>query len=115
LNSTISIDVKKGYIIVRVLCNITVENIDQFEEDLENATHEGKNFNVILDLEKADFLVSRALGIIVKKYKDCINHRGSLSYCSPGKTIKRIMDITKINRVLKEYETLEEAEEVFNK
>lgn len=105
---------KHNYAIITINEDIDSLIIDKFEEEIKKNIMQMSTHNIIIDLSKINFIVSRAIGIIVKIFQDCEEHRGKLVLSSPQNAVKRVLEITKINEVIPTFNSIEEAEEYLN-
>ena len=65
--------------------------------------------NLIVDLEKADYLDSTALGLLVGMLKRVRERDGSLGLLNPKPRVKKVFEITRLDQVFPFYESESQA------
>ena len=70
---------------------------------------DGGATNIVVDMEKVDFLDSTGLGVLVGGLKRVKVKEGSLSIVTTQDKILKIFDITGLNKVFAIHDTLEAA------
>jgi len=87
-----------------------------FAEVLSKALHkllaEGKK-NIVLDLDGVTVLNSSGFGILVASYTTVKNGGGELKLARISSSIDGLLTMTKLNRILQHYPTVEDAVKSF--
>ena len=106
----LGIDVSKvdSHAVVNVSGEIDVYTAPKLREKLIELVSEG-TYDVVVDLEKVDFLDSTGLGVLVGALKRVKAHDGSLSLVCTQDKILKIFKITGLTKVFPIHDTLEEA------
>ncbi len=81
----------------------------EFKETLQNLIKQNKK-NIIVDMSFIDFIDSNGIGILVSGYTTVKNGGGSFFLVNSGKKVKGVLSITKLNQILKSYNSIEEAQ-----
>ena len=76
--------------------------------------HAAKLFNeghyrLALNLENVEFLDSFGLAVVISLMKECKEHGGNLAIFGLNETISRLVDITRLDRVLEVWDNEEQA------
>jgi anti-sigma B factor antagonist len=64
---------------------------------------------IVVDMEKVDFLDSTGLGVLVEGLKRVRTHDGELSIVATSDKIKKIFDITGLNKAFPIHSSVDEA------
>lgn len=75
-----------------------VEEVADFRIKINNYIDEGK-VNFIFDFSNCSFIDSTGLGAIVSIYKKCVEKNGSLKLKSLGSEVKKLFQLTRLDRV----------------
>ena len=81
--------------------------------DIEIETTKKKN--IVINLDKVDFMDSSGIGLIVGRYKLSKSMGHSYSVCGGNPSIRKIVQLSGIVRVVPMFENVTEAEEFFKK
>ncbi|MFN8437559.1 MAG: STAS domain-containing protein [Cytophagales bacterium] len=69
----------------------------------------------ILDLSEARYINSQGLGVLITSYTHVKNKEGVLVLLNPNESVKKLLNITKLNSVFQIFNSLNEAETALNK
>lgn len=95
--------------------------IVKLEGELDHHTSEevrkkiDKNFNgssvsnIIMDLNELTFMDSSGIGLIMGRYRNAVDKRGKLIIACENSTIKRILDMSGLLKIIELYPRLEAA------
>lgn len=73
-----------------------------------------KKRKIIVDLKQCSHMDSTFIGVLVLSHRDLLTKGGELKSVNPIEPAKSILKLTGIDRVLKTYDTIEEAVKSFN-
>jgi anti-sigma B factor antagonist len=106
----LGIDVSKvdSHAVVSVSGEIDVYTAPKLREKLIELVSEG-TYDVVVDLEKVDFLDSTGLGVLVGALKRVKAHDGSLSLVCTQDKILKIFKITGLTKVFPIHSSVDEA------
>jgi anti-sigma B factor antagonist len=106
----LGIDVSKvdSHAVVGVAGEIDVYTAPKLREKLIELVSEG-TYDVVVDLEKVDFLDSTGLGVLVGALKRVKAHDGSLSLVCTQDKILKIFKITGLTKVFPIHSSVDEA------
>ena len=106
----LGIDVSKvdSHALVTVSGEIDVYTAPKLREKLIELVSEG-TYDVVVDLEKVDFLDSTGLGVLVGALKRVKAHDGSLSLVCTQDKILKIFKITGLTKVFPIHSSVDEA------
>jgi anti-sigma B factor antagonist len=94
--------------IVELEGEVDIYSSPQFKEALSQGIAEGVG-RIVVDLAKVTFIDSTALGVVVGGVKGIRAHGGSLDIICRDENIRRIFEITGLDRILGMYGSREEA------
>ncbi|KZL92337.1 STAS domain-containing protein [Clostridium magnum] len=106
---------------IEEVCNVKIIYLDkefyldsnEVFEALIKETLEEKNKIVILSLKNIEFINSTMLGEILRFYKELIHSKGELVISSLSEDIRNLLEVTRINKIIKIFESEVEAIEYF--
>jgi len=106
----LGIDVSKvdSHVVVTVAGEIDVYTAPKLREKLIELVSEG-TYDVVVDLEKVDFLDSTGLGVLVGALKRVKAHDGSLALVCTQDKILKIFKITGLTKVFPIHSSVDEA------
>ena len=84
----------------------TTENARQ-KIDQKYADHRVKN--MVLDLRGLTFMDSSGIGLIMGRYKNCIEKGGKVVIVSGNKNVEKILKMSGLLKIIKSYPTIESA------
>jgi len=70
--------------------------------------------NVIIDLKNVEMMDSSGIGLIVGRYKLTTSLGGKFAICNASSSIKRMIELSGITKVINYFNTIQEAEKSFN-
>ncbi|NLY46222.1 MAG: anti-sigma F factor antagonist [Tissierella sp.] len=65
--------------------------------------------NIIMDLNELTFMDSSGIGLIMGRYRNTVDKRGKLIIACENMTIKRILDMSGLLKIIELYPKLDEA------
>jgi anti-sigma B factor antagonist len=74
---------------------------------------QGEDKRVVLNLDKLDFMTSAGLRVILTGAKLLQGHRGELKICNAKGKVKRVLETSGFNSLIKIYDTEKEAVAAF--
>lgn len=75
---------------------------------VEQATGAGRT-HVVVDLSGVEFMDSSGVGALVAGLKRARQSGGELRIACPGEQVAMVLELTNINRILRPYESLDDA------
>ena len=102
------VDHQDGLVAVRLPHRVDVTNTRLFVEALQKEL-DADHLRIVLNLEATQAIDSTALGAIVQVFKTLKSRQGTLSLCNVGSGVRRVLAITRIDRVFPIYENLDAA------
>jgi anti-sigma B factor antagonist len=97
-----------GHAVLEVAGEIDVYTAPKLREKLIELVNEG-SYQLVVDLEKVDFLDSTGLGVLVGGLKRVRNHEGSLKLVCTQDKILKIFRITGLTKVFPIHDSVEDA------
>ncbi len=95
-------------LVVSLPVRVDVSVAREMLEVLEKAVADSQT-NIVLDLSDTQSLDSTALGAIVTVLKKCRAEAGDLVLACVGEGVKRVLAITRLDRVMAVYDTRQKA------
>jgi stage II sporulation protein AA (anti-sigma F factor antagonist) len=83
---------------------------DVFKDNLD-PIFKNKGVKVVFDCENLTYMNSRALGLLSSYRRRCYVNGGRLALCNLNTKIVRTMDLLGLGKLLKRYDSLDEAYE----
>ena len=87
---------------------LDIDNHYVFLEMIDTLIDAGKT-NILVNLENVSYIDSSGLGALFDGYRKVTSKNGAFSLCHANKDVKRVLEITKISKKIKGYETEDEA------
>lgn len=69
----------------------------------------GQAEHIIFDFSRIQFMDSSGIGVIMGRYKKIIFQGGNIACCGAGKEVARILTLSGLYRIMKEYDSVEIA------
>jgi anti-sigma B factor antagonist len=101
-----------GLVAVDLPARLDVTNTRTFVDALQREL-DSDHLQIILNFEKTQAIDSTALGAIVQVFKTLKSRDGTLGLCSVGSGVRRVLAITRVDRVFPIFDDLETALRAF--
>jgi anti-sigma B factor antagonist len=108
MNLTIDINRVENVTVVGLSGELDAYTSLELRETVVRLVEEGAR-DIIIDLEKVDFIDSVGLGTLVGCLKRSAEHGGSISLVCVNPQIQKVFDITGLSKIFAIYKTREEA------
>ena len=69
--------------------------------------------NLIIDLSEVSFMDSSGIGLIIGRYKMLRPLGGSVAVCGANESVRRVIELSGLERLIPYYDTAEEAAKKF--
>ena len=102
-----------GVTVVSITGNLDALTSDEAVTYLNARIDEGK-YNLVLDFSDIAFLSSAGLRAVLTCMQDVRSNRGDLRLAGADERIKRVLDLSGFTKIMKYYETHEEAVQSFD-
>lgn len=97
------------FVVIKLVDELNNQNSVNLKEwILSEFLNFGDN-KILLDMTNLDSIDSHALGILISLYKRILLSGGELALLSPNSNIRRLFQITGMEKILRIYDTLSEA------
>jgi len=90
-----------------------IEVSEEFRIILKEFVDKGK-FKIVVDLAQTEYMDSSGLGAIVSRISATRSHDGDIRIAAPKEFVKNLFDVTNLVKILKIYDTVDEAVESFD-
>lgn len=104
----IDVDERDGCVVVAVRGEVDLATAPALKDRLLELVSEGKT-EIVVDLSNTDFLDSTGLGAVVAAYKRVRAHEGHMRLVATSARVKRVFEITNLDRVVPICATVDEA------
>lgn len=91
-----NIEEKNDHLLVKLIGDLDVYSKDDFSKFCDESLKE-KNQNLIVDLEKLDYIDSTGLGMFINIYKDQKEKNKTVKIINAKENIKKLFKITDIS------------------
>ncbi len=88
--------------------HINAHTVNEFEKKLEEIIN-SKNYNILINCEKLDYISSAGLGAIMGVIEEIRENSGDLRMCNMSESVYNIFDILGFTELYKIFKTEEEA------
>jgi anti-sigma B factor antagonist len=102
------VEQQEGVTVVAPKGRLDMASAPEFRESVKRLVESGSG-RMVVDLHDVSFVDSSGLGAIVGGLKAARNAGGDLRIARANQQVLLVLDLTSLNRVLKPYETVEEA------
>lgn len=106
--SAFSVDYQDGIVAVHLPSRVDVSNTRDFVEAVQKELDDA-HLRIVLDFKETQAIDSTALGAIVQVFKTLRSKEGSLRLCEVGSGVRRVLAITRVDRVFPIHATLDDA------
>lgn len=96
------------YTVVRVTGEVDIGSASRLRSELHTVLVDG-GVHLLLDLSAVTFMDSAGLGALVGIQKQTRMFRGSLVVVAPSRSVRRIFELTSLDKVFRCCDSLEEA------
>jgi anti-sigma B factor antagonist len=100
---------EKDKLIISIHGEIDAYHSGEVKKFLKDAINETKLQKIVLDMSEVNYIDSAGLGSLVALYKDARMAEKELVLASLKQTVMRIFEMTRLDRVFKIVQTVEEA------
>ena len=105
----ISVNTIKDYLIVELEGELDHHTSEELRKKIDQKYNNRDLRNIVLDLRNLRFMDSSGIGLIMGRYKNCKDRNGEVSSVSTSPYINRILKMSGLLKIVKVYETIEEA------
>ena len=105
-------EASKGYIVISLIGDLDMWTLPLAKERIQGLINEGK-VNVVLDLERMNYIDSSGLGFFIGTLKKLRDKGGNLVLINLNAYIYGIFKLIQLQHIIKTYDSLEEAEREF--
>lgn len=103
------VDYMNDHVVVRMKGDLDIVNSGDFKKwVVDHLIASGKK-NIVLDMSNLNYMDSSGLGVIISIQKHCKLNGGSLSIFGLNDQIRKLLELTSLDRILKIRNNLEEA------
>ncbi|HPU22026.1 anti-sigma B factor antagonist [Thermoclostridium caenicola] len=100
---------RDGFTIASIEGQVRISTQNEFMEHMDTLFQTRGSQTVLLDMEKVSYMNSAGIGIIVDTFKKFRDNGGRLVLCGLIPNINRLFEVTRLNRFIQIYPSVEEA------
>jgi stage II sporulation protein AA (anti-sigma F factor antagonist) len=100
----------KNSLIIQLHGEIDQYAAAELKESIDIEIENSPKKNLIIDLKDVDLMDSSGIGLIVGRYKIVTSIGGKLALCNASKSVEKMLKLSGIEKIVKHYQTLAEAE-----
>lgn len=105
----LSIDILKNNLIAGLKGELDHHTSEDVRKKIDQQYYNNNLLNIILDLRSLSFMDSSGIGLIMGRYKNCVDRKGNLSIISTNPYIDRILKMSGLLRIINIYSSIDEA------
>ncbi|MDD3376805.1 MAG: Anti-sigma-B factor antagonist [bacterium ADurb.Bin157] len=105
-------DATKGYIVLSLIGDLDMWTLPTAKEQVQSLIEE-KKVNLVLDLERTNYIDSSGLGFFIGTLKNLRDAGGNLVLINLNSYIYGIFTLIQLQHIIKTYDSLEEASKDF--
>lgn len=105
----ISTDIINDYLIVTLQGELDHHTSEDVRKKIDQQYYNNNLLNIVLDLRGLNFMDSSGIGLIMGRYKNCKEQRGSISIVSTSPYIERILKMSGLLKLMNVFPTIDEA------
>ena len=111
---TVSSETKGGVTVLRCKGFIDSETSKEIEGALSGAI-DAKNFKIIVDLDKIDYVSRAGWGIFVGQVQELRKNKGDIKFACMKREVREIFELLDFTNILEYYGDIESAVRAFKK
>lgn len=96
-------------LIVKLKGELDHHSSEEVRKKIDKYYSGGNMLNIIMDLNELSFMDSSGIGLVMGRYRNASDRRGKLSIACENESIKRILDMSGLLKIIKLYPTLDIA------
>lgn len=112
--SQLIVEESSNYAVIKLKGQFLGGEETDYLRDLLSDIISNKNISVILDLEKATYLNSSALGVLIAAHTNFARQQKKIILVGLNKQLEAILVSTKLNTVLEIADTIENSKNIIN-
>ncbi|GAA3643304.1 anti-sigma F factor antagonist [Asaccharospora irregularis] len=98
-----------------LLVEFTISELDhhvstEIRETLDELLSARQIKNIVFDFRNISFMDSSGIGVIIGRYKKISNENGRVAIVNVSPRVRKIFDLSGLNKIIFIYDTYEEAE-----
>lgn len=96
-------------LIVKLRGELDHHSSENVRKKIDQCYNENNMLNIVLDLNELTFMDSSGIGLIMGRYRNTLDKKGELLIVCENETIKRILDMSGLFKIIKLYPSFDAA------
>lgn len=96
-------------LIVKLIGELDHHSSEMARKKIDKYYSDNNMLNMIMDLNELSFMDSSGIGLIMGRYKNVLENRGELLIVCTNESIKRILDMSGLLKIINQYPSLDVA------
>lgn len=107
----LSVEKHKNNLLVQFKGELDHHTTENVRQKIDNQYFDQRLKNIILDLRGLTFMDSSGIGLIMGRYRNCIEKNGSVAIVSDNNYVDKMLKMSGLLKIIKVYTTIESAME----
>lgn len=100
---------KENILIITLSGELDHNSAEEVRVRIDDRIDRDNIIKVVLDFSEVTFMDSSGIGAVLGRYKKLTNKGGKLCIAEPNKNVNRIFELAGLYKIIKDYNTVEEA------
>lgn len=105
----LSTDIMDNHMIVKLNGELDHHTSEDVRKKIDQMYYNNNLKNIVLDMTGLNFMDSSGIGLIMGRYKNCIERKGKILIVSTSPYINRMLKMSGLLKLVNIYQTIEEA------
>lgn len=105
----LSVEKHKNNLLVQFKGELDHHTTENVRQKIDNQYFDQRLKNIILDLRGLTFMDSSGIGLIMGRYRNCIEKNGSVAIVSDNNYVDKMLKMSGLLKIIKVYTTIESA------
>lgn len=107
----LSVEKHKNSLLVQLKGELDHHTTENVREKIDQQYFDQRIKNIILDLRGLTFMDSSGIGLIMGRYRNCIDKKGNVAIVSDNSYVDKILRMSGLLKIINVYPTIEAATE----
>ncbi|MDR7857143.1 anti-sigma F factor antagonist [Tissierella sp.] len=107
----LSVEKYKNNLLVQFKGELDHHTTENLRQKIDQQYFDQRLKNIILDLRGLTFMDSSGIGLIMGRYRNCIEKKGTVAIISDNSYVDKMLNMSGLLKIIKVYTTIESAAE----